>query len=182
MANNHGYISTIRATCENVDAFNCVGTIASDIDNGTVVTLSKMVQDSKKNVEGFEFEVAKANASTKYADAWVVVTPEVGDSLEMQLLNDPRYFYNKAGKPLSLKKLHADTDYIEADANCFTSVALPSDEETVVTVDSNGKFVAGSSAPAANLIYWDVVGFHEVAVGSETMKTVILRTRVSTGA
>ena len=173
MANNvHGYVSTMRASCENVDAFNRVGIYSTgDLDNGVFVTLTGINKGNDKVVKGFEYTVAPASA-TSYG-VWLVATPEVGTTLEQQMMSDPRYFYNVQGRPMSLKFLNPKTDIIEVDANCFASKTLPN-TEGYVTIGANGKLVAGS-APAAGKTYFSVVGFNTVAVGMEQMKTVLLQ-------
>ena len=52
MANNvHGYVSTMRASCENVDAFNRVGIYSTgDLDNGVFVTLTGINKGSSDKV------------------------------------------------------------------------------------------------------------------------------------
>ena len=175
MANNvHGYVSTMRASCENVDAFNRVGIYSTgDLDNGVFVTLTGINKGSSDNaVKGFEYNVAPASA-TSYG-VWLVATPEVGTTLEQQMMSDPRYFYNAKGRPMSLKFLNPKTDIIEVDANCFVSKALPT-TEGFVTIGEGGKLVATGSAPAAGKTYFSVVGFNTVAVGMEQMKTVLLQ-------
>ena len=174
MANNvHGYVSTMRCTCENVDAFNRVGIYSTgDLDNGVFVTLTGINKGSDGAVKGFEYNVAPASA-TSYG-VWLVNTPEVGTTLEQQMMSDPRYFYNVQGRPMSLKFLNPKTDIIEVDANCFVSGALPT-TEGYVTIGTNGKLVAANSAPAAGKTYFSVVGFNTVAVGMEQMKTVLLQ-------
>ena len=149
MANNvHGYVSTMRASCENVDAFNRVGIYSTgDLDNGVFVTLTGINKGSSGNaVKGFEYNVAPASA-TSYG-VWLVATPEVGTTLEQQMMSDPRYFYNAKGRPMSLKFLNPKTDIIEVDANCFVSKALPT-TEAYATIGEGGKLVAAGSAPAA---------------------------------
>ena len=175
MANNvHGYVSTMRASCENVDAFNRVGIYSTgDLDNGVFVTLTGINKGSSGNaVKGFEYNVAPASA-TSYG-VWLVATPEVGTTLEQQMMSDPRYFYNAKGRPMSLKFLNPKTDIIEVDANCFASKALPT-TEGYATIGEGGKLVAASAAPAAGKTYFSVVGFNTVAVGMEQMKTVLLQ-------
>ena len=175
MANNvHGYVSTMRASCENVDAFNRVGIYSTgDLDNGVFVTLTGINKGSSdKVVKGFEYTVAPAsNASS---GVWLVATPEVGTTLEQQMMSDPRYFYNVQGRPMSLKFLNPKTDIIEVDANCFASKTLPT-TESYVTIGANGKLVAGSAPEGAGKTYFSVVGFNTVAVGMEQMKTVLLQ-------
>ena len=175
MANNvHGYVSTMRASCENVDAFNRVGIYSTgDLDNGVFVTLTGINKGTGNAVKGFEYNVAPAT-STSYG-VWLVATPEVGTTLEQQMMSDPRYFYNVQGRPMSLKFLNPKTDIIEVDANCFASKTLPN-TEGYVTIGANGKLVASASAPeGGGKTYFSVVGFNTVAVGMEQMKTVLLQ-------
>ena len=175
MANNvHGYVSTMRASCENVDAFNRVGIYSTgDLDNGVFVTLTGINKGSSGNaVKGFEYTVAPA--TTTSSGVWLVATPEVGTTLEQQMMSDPRYFYNAKGRPMSLKFLNPKTDIIEVDANCFASTTLPT-SEGYVTIGANGKLVAGSAPEGAGKTYFSVVGFNTVAVGMEQMKTVLLQ-------
>ena len=174
MANNvHGYVSTMRASCENVDAFNRVGIYSTgDLDNGVFVTLTGINKGSDKVVKGFEYTVAPASA-TSYG-VWLVNTPEVGTTLEQQMMSDPRYFYNAKGRPMSLKFLNPKTDIIEVNAGAFVSGNLPTNEG-YATIGTGGKLVAASQAPAAGKTYFSVVGFNTVAVGMEQMKTVLLQ-------
>ena len=173
MANTHSYVSTMRCACENVDAFNRVGIYSTgDLDNGVFVTLTGINKGSNGAVKGFEYNVAPASA-TSYG-VWLVATPEVGTTLEQQMMSDPRYFYNAKGRPMSLKFLNPKTDIIEVDANCFASGALPT-TEGYVTIGTNGKLVAAGAAPGAGKTYFSVVGFNTVAVGMEQMKTVLLQ-------
>ena len=174
MANTHSYVSTMRCACENVDAFNRVGIYSTgDLDNGVFVTLTGINKGNDKVVKGFEYTVAPASA-TSYG-VWLVATPEVGTTLEQQMMSDPRYFYNVQGRPMSLKFLNPKTDIIEVDANCFASKTLPN-TEGYVTIGANGKLVASASAPeGGGKTYFSVVGFNTVAVGMEQMKTVLLQ-------
>ena len=174
MANTHSYVSTMRCACENVDAFNRVGIYSTgDLDNGVFVTLTGINKGSSdKVIKGFEYTVAPASATSN--GVWLVATPEVGTTLEQQMMSDPRYFYNAKGRPMSLKFLNPKTDIIEVDANCFASKALPT-TEGFVTIGEGGKLVAASVAPGAGKTYFSVVGFNTVAVGMEQMKTVLLQ-------
>ena len=173
MANTHSYVSTMRCACENVDAFNRVGLYSTgDLDNGVFVTLTGINKGNDKVVKGFEYTVAPASATSN--GVWLVATPEVGTTLEQQMMSDPRYFYNAKGRPMSLKFLNPKTDIIEVDANCFASKALPT-TEGYATIGEGGKLVAAGSAPSAGKTYFSVVGFNTVAVGMEQMKTVLLQ-------
>ena len=173
MANTHSYVSTMRCACENVDAFNRVGIYADgDLDNGVFVTLTGINKGTDKMVKGFEYTVAPASA-TSYG-VWMVNTPEVGTTLEQQMLSDPRYFYNAKGRPMSLKFLNPKTDIIEVNAGAFVSGTLPT-TEGYATIGAGGKLVASASAADAGKTYFSVVGFNTVAVGMEQMKTVLLQ-------
>lgn len=175
MANNHGYCSLIRATAWDVDSNKLVGIATTDMDNGTFVTLGDMNVDAQKNINGFEYKVTAATAAS--ASVWVVRTPEAGtDMLEVQLYDDPRYFYNKAGKPMSLAYMNPHVDHIEVDANCFTANFDPAtvDDATMAQLDTNGKLKAVSAAPASGA-YFTIIGKHSIAVGQELVPTWVLR-------
>lgn len=171
--NNHGYVSTMRCACTNIDSFNRVGIYAgTDLDNGVLVTLGDIAKATDGTVTAFNYAVTPATTDTT-GSVWLVNTPEVGSTIEMQEMSDPRYFYNAAGRPLSLKRLNPKTDIIEVDANCFASGALPT-TETFVGIGANGKLAAFSTAITGKP-YFSVVGFNEVAVGMGVMKTVLLQ-------
>lgn len=171
--NNHGYVSTMRCACTNVDSFNRVGIYAdTDLDNGVLVTLGDITKATDGTVTAFNYVVTPATADTT-GSVWLVNTPEVGTNIEMQMMSDPRYFYNEKGRPLSLKRLNPKTDIIEVDANCFASGALPT-TETVVGIGANGKLAASSTAITGKPSF-SVVGFNNVAVGGGVMRTVLLQ-------
>lgn len=172
--NNHGYVSTMRASCVDVDSYNRVGIYSTgDLDNGVFVTLGAIDKGADNVITAFNYTVSLASANTT-GSVWLVNTPEVGTDIEMQMMSDPRYFYNKAGRPMSLKYLAPKVDIIEADANCFASGALPT-TEGYVTIGANGKLVAAGAAATGGKPYFSVVGFNEVAVGMGIMKTVVLQ-------
>lgn len=176
----HGYINTTKMCAENIDAMNCAGVYTTgDMDNGTIVSLSSMNKASTTNlIQGYEYTVAPSGANPT-GPVWVVASPEVGTTINQQVLNDPRYFYNEAGQPMSLKYLVEDVDCIEVTAQCFTSGTLPASTSTVVTIDGNGHFVDGaSSAPSTtNQAYFSIEGFHTVTIGMTEVSTVVLRFR-----
>ncbi len=175
MANNHGYCSLIRATAWDVDSNKLVGIATTDMDNGTFVVLGNMNVDSQKNINGFEYNVTPATATS--TSVWVVRTPEAGtDMLEVQLYDDPRYFYNKAGKPMSLAYMNPHVDHIEVDKNCFTANFDPATVSgaTMAQLDTNGKLKAVSAAPGSGA-YFTIVGKHSIAVGQELVPTWVLR-------
>lgn len=169
---NHAYISTTSCACWDIDSLNRAAVYASaDVDNAVFVKCGKPNVDSSNNIKGYEFPVTLAAAEEE--GLWVVNTPEVGASFEMQLLSDPRKFYNEAGKPMSIKYLIPKTDAIEVNAEAFASGALPT-SEGFVKITSNGKLIAASSAPATGT-YFSVLGFKNVAIGNEMMPVVVLQ-------
>ena len=142
---NHGYVSTTSCECWDIDALNRAGVYTTaDLDNGVMVTCSSIAKTDANVITGYEFAVTPATASSTHC--WIVNTPEVGSTLEMQTYADPRYFYNEKGKPMSIKYLKPHVDCIEVDKNTFASGALPT-TEGYVTITTGGKFLAAASAP-----------------------------------
>lgn len=178
----HGYINTAKMCAENVDAMNCAGVYADgDVDNGTIVVLSAMnTVPSGTNqgyIQGYEYTVTLANAN-QAGDVWVVASPEVGTTIDQQILSDPRYFYNEAGQPMSLKYLVDGVDCIEVTAQCFTSATLPDNNTNkFATIAANGQLTAASSAPSGtpDVGYFTVEGLHTTTFGPEDVPTVVLR-------
>lgn len=173
MSNTHGFINTTRMTCWDVDAYNAAGVGAIDFDNGMLVSLGDM--KLKDATGGYEFAVAAPAANA--TELWVIDTPEVGADIDMQIHNDPRYFYNKAGEPMSLRYLNAKVDYIEVPALAFTTQLDP---DTVgataayVSVETTGKLKAVASAPASGT-YFSIKATHSIDIGQEIVKTWILK-------
>lgn len=169
----HGYVNTMHTMSWDVDACNMAGVYATtDLDNGVMVTLSKMNQDTKNVIKDFEYQVAPAQeASTQ---VWVVASPEVGSTLEQQLLADPRQFYNAKGKAMSIKALVPGIDVIEVTKECFVSNTMPTTADKKVKIGDNGKLVAAATAPDAGA-YFTFEGFHTVTIGMEEVQTAVLR-------
>lgn len=173
MANNHGYINTTHCSCWDIDAYNCAGIATTDIDNGVLVTLGTINRDTTTlKVKGYEFNVTPAGATS--TSVWVVDSPEVGTTLEMQLLADPRNFYNPAGVPMSIKYLTPKVDCIEVTAECFTDKTLPTSAKTFVEIGAGGKLTAAASAPASGA-YFSLVGLKTITFGMEEVPTAVLR-------
>lgn len=170
---NHGIVNTTNMMCWDVDALNMVGVYATaDIDNGTLVTLTKIAKTDAGDITGYQYEVAPAAANS--VNVWLVATPEVGKTLDMQIHDDIRYFYNKAGLPMDIKGIVAGFDCIEVDATAFAAGALPTVGQ-FCGVAANGKFAAGAaSAPAAGA-YFRVEGLHTITCGADEVKTAVLR-------
>lgn len=174
----HGYINTTKMCAENVDAMNCAGIYtAGDVDNGTLVVLSSMNNTAQGQIAGYEYTVTLA-AANQAGDVWVVASPEVGTTVEQQILADPRLFYNAAGKPMSLKYLVDGVDCIEVTAECFSNGTLPDyTTNKFATIAANGKYTAAAAAPTgtANVGYFSVEGLHTTTIGMEEVPTVVLR-------
>nr|DAO69311.1 MAG TPA: hypothetical protein [Caudoviricetes sp.] len=170
---NHGIVNTTSMMCWDVDALNMVGIYADgDLDNGTLVTLDKIAKTDAGDITGYQYEVAPAAANS--VNVWLVATPEVGKTLDMQIHDDIRYFYNKAGLPMDIKALVAGFDCVEVDATAFAGGTLPTVGQ-FCGVAANGKFTAGAaSAPAAGA-YFRVEGLHTITCGADEVKTAVLR-------
>lgn len=161
MAKNHAICIGTHAAFWDVDALNFVGKAAADMDNGTFVKLGAIGLTTNG---GYEFTVT-ADASADY----IVATPPVGYSYEMAGLDDPRYFYNEAGKPMSVKHL-LKGDCLELSAAAFT--AEPASSATVATVQASGKLTANTTTSGA---HFAILGTHSVDCGGESVKTWVLQ-------
>ncbi len=101
----------MRCACTNVDSFNRVGIYAdTDLDNGVLVTLGDIAKATDGTVTAFNYAVTPATADTT-GSMWLVNTPEVGTNIEMQMMSDPRYFYNEKGRRMSVKYLKPQDRY-----------------------------------------------------------------------
>lgn len=172
----HGIVNTTAMFCTNIDALNMTGIYATaDLDNGTLVTLTKIAKTDAGDITGYQYEVAPAAANS--VNVWLVATPEVGKTLEMQIHDDIREFYNVAGKPMDIKGIVAGFDCIEVDAMAFVGGTLPTTAQVgqYCGVAANGKFATpAASAPAAGA-YFRVEGLHEIECGADVVKTTVLR-------
>lgn len=174
MANNHGLCNTTRVTGWDVDAYKAAGVAQVDMDNGVLVTVNGLTKDADGNITSYTFDVTPATAtSTK---VWLVRTPEVGTTLEMNLMNDPRYFYNVAGQPVSLYYLNPEVDHIEVDVNCFVQGSSPNEVAGAqyVTIGAGGKYVAATAAPTDGT-YFAIDGKHFISIGTEIVPTWVLK-------
>ena len=99
---------------------------------------------------------------------YVIGTPPVGYDFEMQLYDDPRYFYNKKGLPMSVKHLEIG-DCIEVTNECF-STAPTLGTSTVASV-SSGKLVAAASGADAP---FKILGQKHIDIGGEAVITWVL--------
>lgn len=170
----HGIVNTTHMACWNIDALNETGVYATgDLDNGTLVTLDKIAKTADGVVTGYQYEVKPAAANA--VNVFLVATPEVGRTLEMQIHDDIRYFYNEAGKPMDIKGIVAGMDCIEVDAMAFTGGTLPTTAGQYCGVAANGKFAAAQSGAPASGAYFRIEGFGSIECGADVVKTAILR-------
>lgn len=170
MANNtHSFVIRTLDDWQN-DAINCAGICtASDLDNGQFVTRGALGLTTDGGYE-FACTLPAANAT----DLWLVETPAVGDTVEMQEMSDPRYFYNPKGKAFSIKGLTAGRTFLEVPVSAFTTA--PTDGTSkFATVDTNGRLVAAAAAPSGAGTYFSIEGIHSVDIGIEAVKTYILK-------
>ena len=171
----HTICNTTNMMCWDVDALNMVGINATtDIDNGTLVTLTKIAKTDAGDITGYQYEVAPATANS--VNVWLVATPEIGKTLEMQVHDDIRYFYNKAGLPMDIKGIVAGFDCFEVDATAFANGTLPTNSQIgqFCAVANNGKFAAPAASVASGATF-RVEGLHTITCGADEVKTAVLR-------
>ena len=171
----HTICNTTNMMCWDVDALNMVGINATtDIDNGTLVTLTKIAKTEAGDITGYQYEVAPASANA--VNVWLVATPEIGKTLEMQVHDDIRYFYNKAGLPMDIKGIVAGFDCFEVDATAFANGTLPTNSQIgqFCAVANNGKFAAPAASVTSGATF-RVEGLHTITCGADEVKTAVLR-------
>ena len=171
----HTICNTTNMMCWDVDALNMVGINATtDIDNGTLVTLTKIAKTEAGDITGYQYEVAPATANS--VNVWLVATPEIGKTLEMQVHDDIRYFYNKAGLPMDIKGIVAGFDCFEVDATAFANGTLPTNSQIgqLCAVANNGKFAAPAASVTSGATF-RVEGLHTITCGADEVKTAVLR-------
>ena len=172
----HGIVNTTNMMCWDVDALNMTGVYATaDIDNGTLVTLTKIAKTDDGDITGYQYEVAPAAANA--VNVWLVATPEAGKTLDMQIHDDIRYFYNPKGLPMDIKALVPGFDCVEIDATRFVGGTLPTGAQVgqYCGVAANGQYAAPTAqAPAAGA-YFRVEGLHTITCGADEVKTAVLR-------
>lgn len=171
MANTHSFINTTRCTCWDVDAYNAAGVATVAIDNGQFVSRGALGLANAVTPGGYEFDVALPAANATHL--WVVDTPESQWPIEMQIFDDPRYFYNEAGRPMSLRYLVPEVDFIEVPTSAFATAPVAASK--YATVDTDGRLVAATAAPATDGTYFAIAGTHSIDIGIEVIPTYILQ-------
>lgn len=159
MAKNHIVFNGTHAAFWDVDSLNLVGIAATDIDNGTFLTLGNM---SPAQDGAYEFTVtAGVNADL------IAGTPSQGYNVDAQVYDDPRYFTNEAGKPISVKRL-IKGDCIELSEGAFT-VAPAANKYAKVVV--GGKLTAQTVDAGAD---FQILGARTMDIGGEFIPTYVL--------
>ena len=92
------------------------------------------------------------------------------------IFDDPRYFTNEAGRPLSLRYLNAHVDHIEVNVGAFVTGNTPVDQKSYkyAAPGAGGKLAMANEAPAQGT-YFVLVGIKSVGVGQESVPTYVLR-------
>lgn len=165
MANTHGVINGTHCAFWDVDSLNLVGIATADIDNGTFVALGDMAKSASTDVlDEYVFNVSAA-ANNDY----IVATPAEGyRNIEAVMYDDPRYFYNEAGKPMSVKRLLIG-DCIEITESSFAT-APTAGTSTHASVNSAGKLVASTTTTDA----FKILATKSMSIGNDEVKTWIL--------
>lgn len=161
MANNtHAIFNGTHCAFWDVDAYNYVGISTTDMDNCTFVALGDI---GLKSDGGYEFAVTATNSPDL-----ICGTPAQGYGIDAQVYDDPRYFYNEAGKPISVKRL-VKGDCIEVSLPAFTADPAANG---YAAVQASGKLTG--QAAAANA-HFAILGTHTIDCGAELVKTWILQ-------
>lgn len=158
--NNHAVFVGTHASYWDNDALNYVGIATTEMDNGTFVDLGAM---SPANDGAYEFTVTASSTSADF----VCATPPQGYGVVAQVYDDPRYFTNEAGKPISVKYL-PKYDCIELSEAGFT--AAPSTETYAKVVA--GKLTAQSDASGAQ---FKILGTRTMDIGGDFVNTWVLQ-------
>ena len=159
MAKNHIVFNGTHAAFWDVDSLNLCGIATTDIDNGTFLTLGDM---SPKSDGAYEFTVqAGVNADL------IAGTPSQGYNVDAQVYDDPRYFTNVAGKPISVKRL-IKGDCIELSEGAFTAAPAANKYAKVV---AGGKLTAQATDTGAD---FKIVGVRTMDIGGEFIPTYVL--------
>lgn len=176
MPNTHSFINTTRMCAVDVDAYNACGvSVASpavDFDNGQLVTRGALQLTNATTPGGYEFAVTAPTSGA--SGLWVVDTPEAQWPIEMQIYDDPRYFYNAGGRPMSIRYLVPEVDFIEVPASAFATAPVAASK--YATVDTDGRLVAAAAAPDSGTgTYFAIAGTHSIDIGAEVVTTYILQ-------
>lgn len=176
MPKTHAIFNSSKCCFMNNDAMRLAAVATVDLDQGMLVTLDKINRDGTTGkIDGYEYAVVPATAGAD--NVWIVDSPEDGYDLEMQVHDDPRYFYNVAGKPLSIGALCGGIDCIEITKELFTAGTLPTTANLgqYVAPDADGKYAAPVAVAPGAGAYFRIEGFTTIACGMEEVPAVVMR-------
>lgn len=163
----NAYVNTARCMAMDVDALTATGiNTSTDIQNGYFVTLGDY-QNTTGAINEFVYSVTLAAAST--TGNWLVRTPEVGNTIAMQMEDDPRYFINKQGQPMQLIRPMAGVDEIEVTVEALDQAAAKGDYYTLVA----GKLTKGSKSTSYTC--FECLGTHTINFGGTDVTTYVFR-------
>lgn len=163
----NAYVNTARCMAMDVDALTATGiNTTTAIQNGYFVTLGDY-QNSTGKINEFVYSVTLAAAETM--GNWLVRTPEVGTTIDLQMTNDPRLFINAVGQPMQLVRPMAGIDEIEVTVEALDQAAAKGDYYTLVA----GKLTKGSVATDATCFL--CLGTHSINIGGTEVTTYVFR-------
>lgn len=179
MPNTHAVVNLMHCAAWDVDAYNIAGISETDVDNGTLMSVGNITtstQTATGRVTGFQYSVSVPAANA--TGLWIAKTPIPGTytGLDAHVFNDPRYFYNEAGQPISLAYLVPGVDVIEVTGAAFATGSTPTDQPTYTfaSVNASGKLVIAQSAPAQGT-YFALLGTHHIDCGQELVTSYVLK-------
>lgn len=178
MPNTHAVVNLMHCAAWDVDAYNIAGICASDVDNGTLLSVDNNTTSTKTaagNVTGFQYTVTVPSADA--TGLWIAKTPVPGTftGLDAHVYSDPRYFYNEAGQPISLAYLVPGVDVIEVTAAAFQAKNAPSDQPTYTyaTVNTFGELVIAEAV--GNGTTFALLGTHYIDCGQDIVTSYVLK-------
>ena len=181
MPNNHAVVNLMHCAAWDVDAYNIAGICETDVDNATLLSVGNITTNAAQSAASgvvIDFAYNVSVPAQNATGLWIAKTPIPGtsSSLEAHVYSDPRYFYNEAGKPISLAYLVPGVDVIEVTAEAFASGSAPSNQPTYTfaSVNTSGKLVIAQSAPA-NGTYFALLGSHVIDCGQDLVTSYVLK-------
>ena len=181
MPNNHAVVNLMHCAAWDVDAYNIVGICETDVDNATLLSVGNITTNAAQSAASgvvIDFAYNVSVPAQNATGLWIAKTPIPGTStdLAVQTFSDPRYFYNKAGEPISLAYLQAGVDVIEVTGDAFATGSAPTDQPTYdyVSVNTSGKLVVANAEPASGT-YFTILGRHTIDCGQELVPSYILK-------
>ena len=159
----HNVVIKTRVAAMNIDSYNRTAVCTSDIDNGSVF---KLVKKSTTVGEKDVWVAEQAAATDK--GLWIATSPEVvitkvGDLEMKNIVVDPRYFTNNAGRMIDATYLSVGDEieiYSETIANIDTNNYL---------VPAASGFALESSASAGTGLTLKKIGTNILHVGQASI-------------